>query len=61
MGLRFINGKDEDFDYSSVDENDEYDDGAEEDQKRLEQYLDGEEAAFVGEGSPVGQTGVQDF
>jgi hypothetical protein len=61
MGLRFINGDDEDFDYAPVDEDDQYDDRAEEDQRQLERYLDDEEAAFVGQGAPVGQTGVQDF
>ena len=61
MGLRFINGGDEDFDYASVDEDDHYDDRVEEDQRQLERYLDGEEAAFVGSGTPAGQTGVQDF
>lgn len=61
MGLRFINGTDGDFDYATVDENEDYDDRAEQDQRQLEDYLDDEEAIFVGEGRPTGQTGVQDF
>ena len=61
MGLRFIDGKDGDFDYASVDEDDGYDDRREEDQRELERYLDDEEAAFVGHGAPAGQTGIQDF
>jgi hypothetical protein len=61
MGLRFMKGDDVDFDYASVDENDEYDDRAEEDQRQLEEYLDGEHESFVGDGKPTGQTGIQDY
>jgi hypothetical protein len=61
MGLRFIRGGDEDFDYASVDENDDFDDRAEEDRQKLEEYLGEEEERFIGEGKPSGETGVQDF
>lgn len=61
MELRFLRGDDVDFDYTTVDENDEYDDRIEEDQKQLEAYLEDEEERFVGGGMPTGQTGVQDF
>ena len=60
-GLRFLRGDDSDFDYETVDANDEYDDRAEEDQRRLEEYLEREEEEFVGDGKPTGQTGVQDY
>ena len=61
MGLRFINGRDGDFDYAIVDENDEYDDRAEEDRQQLEEFLGEEEEKFVGEGKPTGQTGILDY
>lgn len=61
MGLRFLRGDDGDFDYADVDENEEYDDLAEQDQRRLEEYLEGEDEKFVGDGKPLGQTGVQDY
>lgn len=61
MELRFLRGDDRDFDYEAVDESEEFDDREEEDRKSLEEYLDGEVEEFVGEGSPAGQTGVQDF
>ena len=61
MALRFMKGNDSDFDYASVDENDDYDDRAEEDQKQLEEYLDDEVDSFVGDGKPTGQTGIQDY
>ena len=44
-----------------MDENEEYDDRDEEDRKQLEDYFRGEEAEFVGDGAPKGETGVQDF
>ena len=61
MGKRFVRGADGDFEYATVDENDEYDDRAEEDRRHLESYLNEEEERFVGEGRPTGQTGVQDY
>jgi hypothetical protein len=61
MGQRFLKGDDQDFDYATVDKNEEFDDRTEEDRKELEGYLDEEEAEFVGEGKPQGETGVQDF
>lgn len=61
MALRFLRGDDDEFEYADVDENEEYDDRAEEDRRMLETYLEGEEERYVGEGRPIGQTGVQDF
>ena len=61
MGQRFMHGNDSDFDYATVDGNEDFDDREEEDRSRLEQYFQGEEAQFVGEGRPTGETGLQDF
>ena len=61
IGQRFLRGGDDEFEYEDVDGNEEYDDRGEEDRIGLERYLEGEEERFVGDGSPVGQTGVQDF
>lgn len=61
VGLRFLRGDDVDFDYATVDDNDEYDDRDEEGRRTLETYLEGEEEEFVGQGRPTGQTGIQDF
>jgi hypothetical protein len=60
MGLRFMWGKDDDFDYATVDENDDFDDQAEEDRQSLEEYLQDVGADFNGEGLE-GETGVQDY
>ncbi|KAK3114657.1 hypothetical protein LTR53_006828 [Teratosphaeriaceae sp. CCFEE 6253] len=61
MRLRFLRGDDEDFEYATVDENDEYDDRGEEDRVQLDEYLAKENQEFVGEGLPRGETGEQDF
>lgn len=65
MGLRFMRGEDSDFDYKTVDENDEYDDWDEE----QERYFDEEEPEWLideassenVQGRLHGETGVQDF
>lgn len=63
MSQRFLRGEDEEFDYAGlVDGEDGYDDLDEERRQGLEDWLDGEEAEFVGAtGSPRGETGIQDF
>lgn len=71
MAARFLRGHDDDFDYDSVDRNDEWDDRREEERVAEERYFDGEEARWIGdddsgENSRVaqvleGETGVQDF
>lgn len=64
MGLRFIRGEDYNFDYKTVDENDEYDDLSE----AQDQYFEEEEPEWMVEGSDEdvrsrlqGETGIQDF
>lgn len=65
MGLRFMRGDDSDFDYKSVDEDDQYDDLSE----QQERYFDDEEPEWMGNDSHgedtqanlQGETGVQDF
>jgi Coiled-coil domain containing protein (DUF2052) len=62
MGLRFLRGDDWDFEYATVDESEEWDDKAEEDREKLDEYLEGEQASFILEGGqPLGETGIQDF
>ena len=63
MSQRFLRGEDEEFDYAGlVDGEDGYDDLDEERRRGLEDWLDGEEAEFVGvTGVPKGETGIQDF
>lgn len=61
ISQRFLRGEDANFDYSIVDENEDFDDRDEEARAGLERYLEDEEASLVGEGSPEGETGVQDF
>ncbi|PGH05943.1 hypothetical protein AJ80_08255 [Polytolypa hystricis UAMH7299] len=65
MEMRFLRGADHDFDYTTVDENDEYDDWNE----AQEQYFEEEEPEWMVEkaenGSMAqklqGETGIQDF
>ncbi|KAL2822184.1 coiled-coil domain-containing protein-domain-containing protein [Aspergillus cavernicola] len=65
MTVRFLSGEDQDFDYTVVDGNDEYDDLSEE----QERYFEDEEPEWVveaAEGGDVtarlqGETGIQDF
>ncbi|KAH9809817.1 coiled-coil domain-containing protein [Teratosphaeria destructans] len=61
MGQRFLRGDDDQFDYKAVDENDDFDDRQEEDREDLDKYVGAQEAEFVGDGTPKGETGVQDF
>lgn len=65
MTLRFLRGEDGDFDYASVDDNDEYDDWNAEQEK----YFDDEEPEWLVEGVDdgevkshlQGETGIEDF
>ncbi|KAL3468582.1 coiled-coil domain-containing protein-domain-containing protein [Aspergillus heterothallicus] len=63
MTLRFLRGEDEEFDYTAVDGNEEYDDLSEEQDK----YFDDEEPEWLVEGEGEvrtrlqGETGIQDF
>jgi hypothetical protein len=61
MRRRFLRGEDGEFDYGVVDEGEEFDDLEEEGRELQEGWFEGEEQAFVGDGRPVGETGVQDF
>jgi hypothetical protein len=70
MEMRFISGRDTDFDYSIVDGNDEYDDRTAEDLEAEERYFGAETPEFVvGEDAVKrseskeleGETGIQDF
>ncbi|KAJ5146061.1 uncharacterized protein N7515_000625 [Penicillium bovifimosum] len=63
MGLRFMRGNDPDFDYKTVDDNEEYDDETD----KQDRYFEDEDPEWVVEdgdgGAPnlQGETGVQDF
>ncbi|KAL5343490.1 coiled-coil domain-containing protein-domain-containing protein [Aspergillus crustosus] len=65
MTMRFLRGEDDDFNYTGVDGNEEYDDLSEE----QDRYFDDEEPEWLiesGEGDDIasrlqGETGVQDF
>ncbi|KAI9372583.1 coiled-coil domain-containing protein-domain-containing protein [Aspergillus egyptiacus] len=66
MTMRFLRGEDDDFDYTAVDGNEEYDDLSEE----QERYFDDEEPEWTVEGAEgesdmrsrlQGETGIQDF
>jgi hypothetical protein len=61
MGRRFMRGEDKEFDYGMVDNGEEFDDIEEETRGAQDDYFDGEEQEFVGDGRPQGETGVQDF
>ena len=63
MGQRFVNGRDDQFDYSCVDNNERLDMGVFATQDIQEKYFDQEAAKWeVDDASQIiGQTGVQDF
>jgi hypothetical protein len=61
MGRRFLRGEDGEFDYGAVDNSEEFDDIEEETRGAQDDYFDGEEQEFIGDGRPRGETGVQDF
>lgn len=63
MKMRFLRGDDDDFNYESVDENEEWDDRAEEDRDRQDHYFGEEEPSWVLDDHKTieGETGVQDF
>ncbi|KIW20379.1 hypothetical protein PV08_00954 [Exophiala spinifera] len=71
METRFMRGGDDDFDYSTVDDNPEYDDRAIEEQDAEDRYFDAQEPEFLVESNEEnsqspgkvlqGETGIQDF
>ncbi|KAI9672628.1 MAG: hypothetical protein M1831_000063 [Alyxoria varia] len=62
MRKRFMQGRDGQFDYRIVDENDEWDDWEAKTREKQDEYFDGEEPEWADEEKQVtGQTGIQDF
>ncbi|MCJ1295213.1 hypothetical protein MMC34_006775 [Xylographa carneopallida] len=69
MELRFLGGRDEDFEYSAVDEGEEFDDRGVEEREEEEKWFEEEEPQWVSnaqddrsqEPRVEGETGVQDF
>jgi hypothetical protein len=68
MSLRFLRGEDDDFDYNTVDDNEEWDDKTTEEREVQERYFEDEEPSWVLEPNDNaenvavrGETGVQDF
>lgn len=63
MEMRFLRGDDHDFDYSTVDNNEEWDDKVQEERDRQDEYFAKEEPSWaLEEGRSIqGESGVQDF
>jgi hypothetical protein len=63
MEMRFLRGDDNDFDYSTVDDNEDYDDKAQEERDHQDDYFAQEEPSWnIEQGRQItGETGVQDF
>ncbi|MCJ1388688.1 hypothetical protein MMC18_001537 [Xylographa bjoerkii] len=69
MELRFLGGRDEDFEYPMVDEAEEFDDRGVEEREEEEKWFEEEEPEWVGDAQDdrpqelqvKGETGVQDF
>ena len=69
MELRFLGGRDEDFEYSIIDEGEEFDDRGVEEREEEEKWFEEEEPQWVGDAQDdrtqelhvEGETGVQDF
>jgi hypothetical protein len=62
MEWRFLKGGDVDFEYSAVDDNEEYDDRTLEQREEEEHYFDAETPTFESEAKELqGETGVQDY
>ena len=69
MELRFLRGGDEDFEYSDVDTNEEFDDRGVEEREAEERWFEQEEPEWVtgqeeyvsAENVVQGETGVQDY
>jgi hypothetical protein len=59
MTLRFLEGRDEDADYESIDNSEEYDDYRQIERDAQDAYFDAESPSE--EGAGAGDTGVQDF
>jgi hypothetical protein len=59
MILRFLEGRDEEADYATIDGNEEYDDYRQIERDAQDVYFDAESPSV--EGSTIGDTGIQDF
>ncbi|KAG0128992.1 coiled-coil domain-containing protein-domain-containing protein [Tuber indicum] len=59
MTLRFLEGRDEEADYATIDGNEEYDDYKQIERDAQDAYFDAESPSV--EGSTFGDTGIQDF
>lgn len=65
MELRFVGGQDAEFDYVSVDENEDYDDRKTIEREKEEEWFAEEEPRGANDSEKgvqlVGQTGIQDY
>jgi len=64
MELRFLGGRDADFEYSKVDSSEEYDDRGVEEREEEEKWFDEEDPHWITDAAEKhveGETGVQDF
>ena len=62
MSQRFVNGRDNQFDYRTVDNSDDLDRGSDENGRAHDDYFDQQEAEWAVPTSEIqGETGVQDF
>jgi len=61
MTQRFMNGHDTDFDYTTVDMNEDYDDLDEETRIAEDKYYGDQLEEYVESETVTGQTGIQDF
>ncbi|GAB7357332.1 hypothetical protein MBLNU459_g8287t1 [Dothideomycetes sp. NU459] len=58
---RFLRGEDDEFDYTTVDGKEEYDDWEEETRRMEDVYFAEQDEEFLGDGEKTGETGVQDY
>ena len=64
MELNFLRGDDQDFDYSSIDQNEDYDDQALERREAEETYFEEQEPEWITDierEALTGETGIQDY
>lgn len=61
MTRRFLAGGDDDVDYNTIDDNEDYDDAKEIEREVHEAYFDAETPSAPAEGSSCTDTGIQDF
>ena len=61
MTRRFVEGRDEEFEYANVDDDANYDVGEYEHSQAQEEYFEQEEAGHVPKERATGETGIQDY